>query len=158
ESALNIQSPTDHLGIVFFDHEFKWLKEIVGSSDIDGLKVFSALDLAKEKNAINGVSPRGSTSIGGGLQLAAGVLAPAVSEPNRKVVLLMTDGLQNTNPLVQVTGTQVQTTNGGSPVSLPNQPPIQVSTVTVGTDVTIPATIMQDIANASNGLYFNTQT
>ena len=156
-SLPGIQIPADSLGVVFFDNAFDWLKTLQPTSQIDGMKGFSTLTLATEKTAINGVNPRGSTSIGGGMLLGAGVLAPQAVEPNRKVILLMTDGLQNTNPLVQVSGSQVQTTNGGAPASLPNQPPIQVYTVSVGSGTGIDPTLLQNVATASNGLYLNSE-
>ena len=112
-----IQGPVDRLGVIFFDDAFSWLKTLQPSSALDGIKDFSTLNLITEKNAIKAVTPNGWTSIGGGLKLAAPALAPALSEPNRKVILLMTDGQQNTDPLAQVSGSQVQTTLLGVPTS-----------------------------------------
>lgn len=153
-----VQGPVDRLGVVYFDHGIKWLKELQASSGIDGLKEFGGLNLATEKTAINAVNPSGATSIGGGLLKGAQALAPAPSEPNRKIVLLMSDGQQNTDPLAQVTGSQVQTTTGGgAPVALPNQPPVQIYGVTVGTGVAVDATINQQASIASNGFYLNTE-
>ncbi len=152
-----IQAPVDRLGVVFFDDNFSWLKTLRPASAIDGLKDFSTLNLANEKTEIKAVGPNGSTSIGGGLLLAAPSLAPLPSEPNRKVVLLMTDGYQNTAPLVQVTGPQVQTTSGGPAASLPNQPPTQIYGVTVGAGVAVDPTINQQVSAASNGFYLNTE-
>jgi hypothetical protein len=154
-----IQGPTDRLGVVFFDHNVNWLKALQGSSQIDGLKEFSTLNLAIEKAAIKAVNPSGATSIGGGMVLGAGALAPALSEPNRKIILLMSDGQQNTLPLAQVNlaGTQVETTNGGPATPLPNQPPIQIYGVTVGKGVAVDPTINQAVSTASNGFYLNTE-
>jgi hypothetical protein len=152
-----IQGPVDHLGVVFFDDAFSWLKTLRPASAIDGIKDFSTLDLVNEKTQIKAVGPNGATSIGGGLKLAAPALAPSISEPNRKVILLMTDGMQNTDPLVQVAGSQVQTTIGGTVTNLANQPPIQIYGVTVGTGVAVDATVNQAVATASNGFYLNTE-
>lgn len=154
-----IQAPTDRLGVVFFDDNFNWLETLRPLSSIDGLKDFSTLNLATEKTQIKAVGPSGWTSIGGGLNLAAPALAPAASEPNRKVILLMTDGYQNTQPLVGVNGSQVQLDSGCGtpPCALANQPPIQIYGVTVGTGVAVDPTVNQQVASASGGFYFNTE-
>lgn len=158
-----VEGPTDRLGVVFFDDAFSWLKTLEPGSAIDGLKNLSTLDLTTEKTQIKAVAPRGSTSIGGGLLLAAPALVPLASEPNRKVILLMTDGMQNTDPLVQTTASQIQTTSTvppcpvATPCPLPNQPPIQVFGVTVGSGVAVDPTVNQAVANASNGFYLNTE-
>jgi hypothetical protein len=169
EALLLIESPTDRLGVVFFDNQSNWLKDLIATSAIDGIKEFATLNLANEKTAINGVVPGGSTSIGRGLQTAAGVLTPAASEPNRKVVLLMSDGKQNTPAWAWANSSQVFA--GPSSVScppppappaaactpLPNQPPIQIYSVTVGTGAAVDPTINQAIATASNGDYLNSE-
>lgn len=168
-----IQAPVDRLGVVFFDDTIRWLKELVPASALDtsGLKDFGSLSVLggavpcegagsnpnQEKCYISQVGPNGWTSIGGGLVAAAPKLAPAASEPNRKVILLMTDGMQNTDPLAQVVGSQVQTTIGGSPTELPNQAKIQIYGVTVGTATAVDPTINQALANATGGFYLNTE-
>lgn len=154
-----IQAPTDRLGVVFFDDAFNWLQTLRPASQINGLVDISTLTLANEKTEIKAVTPNGWTSIGGGLNLAAPALAPAVSEPNRKVILLMTDGYQNTQPLVSVAGTQVQLDSGcvTPPCALANQPPTQIYGVTVGTGVAVDPTVNQQVADASDGFYFNTE-
>jgi hypothetical protein len=47
---------------------------------------------------IGGLNPGGATSIGGGLSAATGALAPG---SNQRAILLMTDGLQNTPPMIE---------------------------------------------------------
>jgi hypothetical protein len=156
-SAPPIQGPTDRIGVVFFDHNIGWLQSLRPMSQISGLTNIATLNLSNEITELKAVTPGGLTSIGGGLLLAAPALAPAGSEPNRKVTLLMTDGYQNRNPLVQVSGPQVQTTNGGAPSPLPNQPPIQIYGVTVGTGAAVDPVINQNVSIASNGFYLNTE-
>src|SRR5262249_51339084 len=131
------QSPPDRLGIVFFDHEFKWLKEIVMASFIDDLKDFAMINLMGETDPATGnvamVPPRGSTSIGGGLLKAANAFTPLLGNGNRKVILLMTDGKQNTNPMVRAdplpTPTRVQTNDGSGWVDLPNLDALRLYTL-----------------------------
>jgi len=52
---------------------------------------------------VGGLAPGGSTTIGGGLQAALGQL---VSGANERVILLLTDGLQNTPPMISAVEVQ----------------------------------------------------
>jgi len=181
ESDSGVESPKDSLGIIFFDHESNWIKDALAqipnsppTSMMDGLNDFATLNLNQEETAINAVPPRGSTAIGKGLLQAAPVLAPAASETNRKLILLMSDGMQNTPEWVWAWQNVSQVYAGQSsntcpaPVPnqppntncppLPNQPPIQIYGVTVGTDSFVDPTVSQNVSNASNGFYLNTET
>jgi len=79
-----------------------------------------------------------------------------VSEPTARC-LAHDRRITKHDPLVQVSGTQVQTTNGGPATPLPNQPPIQIYTVSVGTSMGIDPVILQSIATAANGYYLNSE-
>jgi hypothetical protein len=156
ETTNLIQSPIDNVGVMFFDHEAKWLSEAADAanpSQIDSLKLFTSLNLTNEKNSINSVLPAGSTSIGDGLAEAAGALPDPTGSPSRQIILLMSDGMQNTDPLAQVTGSQVETEAGGVVTPLPHQP--RIYSVTVGTGTAVDPTINQAVATASGGFYLN---
>lgn len=157
ETALQIQSPVDKAGVVFFDHDAQWLQTLVPASQIDGVKPFTSLVIANEKTNISSVAPAGATSIGDGLALAAAALPGPAGTPSRQAILLMSDGIQNSSLFAQVTGPQVQTTvtSGGAATSLANQPPIKIYSVTVGTGTAVDPTINQAVATASGGFYLN---
>jgi hypothetical protein len=157
-----IVSPQDRVGVVFFDHEVAWLKDVQPPlqppSSIDGLKVFDGAVKSDILMNVPLVNPRGATSIGGGIKKAADAFSSFINDGNREVILLMTDGMQNTDPMAQVVGTQVQTTVGGAASNLANQPPLQIYTVTVGTGTAIDPTINQSLATATGAFTMNTET
>jgi hypothetical protein len=122
------------------------------------------------KNTINNIPVGGSTSIGAGLHEADPKFAGAT---NRKVVLLMTDGQQNTDPKVEVTNLAtrsaglycdnstdplctIPTCISGNSCPLSNNP--QIYTVTLGPSTGVPQAIQQEIDNASLGFYLHTDT
>jgi Outer membrane protein beta-barrel domain/von Willebrand factor type A domain len=157
-------SPADAVGVVYFDSNASWLSELNApvvagvSSVIDGLKTYDAAISTDVTTNVPLVGANTATSIGGGLLKAANAFTGRPPD-NRKVILLMTDGFQNTDPLAQVMGSNIQTTvGGGAGANLPNQPPTQIYTVGVGTDTAVNPIILQAIANASGGFYMNTQT
>jgi hypothetical protein len=151
-----IVSPNDNVGVVYFDDQVGWLHDYVTASTVDGIKLFTTVSDDIITNAPM-VGPRGSTSIGGGIKKAADTLTPFVipNDGNRKVILLMTDGMQNTDPMAQVVNGKVQTTLGGVPTDLPNQP--QIYTVTVGSGTAIDPTINQSLAQATGAFMINTE-
>jgi hypothetical protein len=195
EQLLSIASPNDTLDVVFFDDQKYSLKTLVLGSQLDnsGTKPVAKLDLGadptthnptpcattpnQEKCFINQVLPNGSTSIGKGLLQAASELHPS-GQPNRQVVLLMTDGLQNTPEWVWAWAGGSQVYAGPSSPSCPpppmppappgppnpacpalsNQPPIQISGVTVGPGAFVDPAVNQNVANASHGLYLNVES
>ncbi len=154
-----IQAPTDRLGVVFFDQSANWLSTLEPGSSISGLTDLAALTLDDEKTNIKAVTPGGWTSIGAGLLEAANALTPAASEPNRKVILVMSDGKENRPPTVAVSGTEVQVTDGVAPdpEPLPNEGDIQIFGVTVGTGLAVDPVINESLAAATNGFYLNTE-
>lgn len=157
----SVISPADKVGMVYFDNNIFALHQLVAASSTNDT-LLHLFDSVKADFIANdpSVTPGGSTSIGGGLLTAANSFsaAPAAGDGNRNVILLMSDGMQNTNPMAQVSGSQVQTTNGGPPANLPNQPPLQIYSVTVGTGLAVDPTINQNLATAANGFYVNTET
>lgn len=155
-------SPADNIGVVYFDSEAKWLSELNApvvpgvSSTINGLKPYDPANADVVAN-VPLVGANSATSIGGGLLKAATAFTGRPPD-NRKVILLMTDGWQNTDPMAQVAGSNVQTTGTGGTGNLPNQPPLQIYTLAVGTDAAVNPVILQQIAGASGGFYMNSQT
>ncbi|WP_457353960.1 outer membrane beta-barrel protein [Roseateles sp. P5_D6] len=154
EAAQFIQAPTDRLGVVYFDNEIKWLSELAAGSGTGlGLSDFGPLPAGPLKTAIVSVNPNGSTSIGGGIKKAAEALPSLAGDPNRKVILLMSDGVHNTAPNPSFAATQVQVDG----VNLANQPPLKIYSVTVGTGVAVDPTINQGLATTTGGFYLNTE-
>jgi len=122
------------------------------------------------KSAINGISVGGATSIGSGLHAADGMFT---STGHRKVVLLMTDGQQNTDPMVEVNptpGIYCETasncaglpTSGGCNYTSTNPCPLtsgaSIYTVTLGPSTGLPQAVQQAVSNASLGFYLHTDT
>jgi hypothetical protein len=113
--------------------------------------------------------PTLSTSIGAGILTANNAtngLRSVLNDGSRHVILLMSDGLQNTDPIVAASGAQVLTScpsnsaacsgfgvAAGS-TALANTP--QIYTVTLGPSTGV-AMVNQGIATASHGFYLNTE-
>ncbi|HYY93242.1 MAG TPA: vWA domain-containing protein, partial [Pyrinomonadaceae bacterium] len=106
-----IATPTDRVGVVFFDssNPALWLQSVPGvpagtttpgmnqmANDAETMAVTS--DISTRTNA---VTTGGSTSIGSGFRLGDGALAPLLGNGNRKVFVLMTDGMENTAPFTR---------------------------------------------------------
>jgi len=86
---------------------------------------------------VGSLAPAGSTSIGGGLAAAVGQLVPAGSNP--RAILLMTDGLQNTPPMIA----DVQGALAG----------IDVHAIGFGTEADLDGVLLSRLTQAHNGLY-----
>ena len=159
----SIVSPIDRVGVAFFDSSVpaKWLKQLdATSTTVNGMNdVTNAIaDDISLKTA--GITTGGATSIGSGLFLTDGVLTPLASNGNRKVFLVMSDGMENTDRRTRVNpmdSTDVQTTQGAVATSLVNQPPAQIYALTIGSPGAINPTINQAIADASQGFYLNSE-
>lgn len=128
--------------------------------------------------------PRGFTSIGGGLLKANSV---SLTSAPRHAILLMTDGIENTDPRVEIDSNQVAiycqnvmssvqgctssaaTTKTGCPALVngvrqctsqcPCPFPFQgpIYAVTVGAGTAVQGALIQAIAHASGGFYVNTE-
>jgi hypothetical protein len=159
----NIQATTDRVGVVFFDSDPpKWLKQLVpASSTAVGMDTMSDAIADDISLRTQSVVTGSATSIGSGLLLAANALAPCTNVANRKVIVVMSDGMENsdphTNTVPMVNPNQVQTVNGTNATNLPCQPPTQIYALTVGSTGTINPTINQALANASGGFYLNSE-
>ena len=96
-----------------------------------------------------------------GCELADAAFGPP-DPTRRRVVLLMSNGQQNTAPFVGVTPGlphRVFTHPSGTTTGpdLPNQDSYQIYTVTVGTGAAVSAQINEDIASATQGFYVNSE-
>jgi hypothetical protein len=156
--------PGDHLGIVFFDHNARWhnnLGVLAWNAFEPGPQSFASFAPTVTTANLDNIIPMGATTIGGGLLEAATHVAEG---DQRRVVLLMTDGMQNRNPLVRVDDpvnpTRVLThprDNPSDTTELPEQNTFQIYSVTVGPSTTVAAAINQDVARATGGFYINTE-
>jgi Mg-chelatase subunit ChlD len=163
--------PNDQLGIVFFDSDAHWVSDPAlsgGAWDTWtlGLNAFNEAKRASVVTNIDQVMPGGATSIGDGLLEASAQLFAGANASNghRKVILLMSNGMENTDQRVRVnnptTPTEVQTYLTATPAvttPLPNQGNLQIYAVTVGTSTAVSADINEDMATATNGFYINTE-
>jgi hypothetical protein len=156
ETAGLITSPADHVGIVFFDHGTSWVTGAPGARMVD----FNSGSVGALKTSVSAVALGGSTSIGNGLEAATAVDAlPDVGGATRRVVLLMTDGAQNTKRFAFASGSLIKTSddsgNAAAVTTLPKQP-FQLYAVTVGNEFGPDAPINQALATATGGYILNT--
>lgn len=146
-------APTDRIGIVLFDSNAGWWSAIPS-----GLNTFSAVS-GTILGSVNTITDGGSTSIGDGLLLADGALS-TVDSTRRRVLLLMSNGKQNTSEMAAVMGSQVLThpkSNPSSTTPLANQSNYQIYSVTVGTSTAVDPVINQNLATATGGFYVNSE-
>lgn len=170
---------SDRLGFIFFNQDAAaWPS---GTLDPDILRGFvdSGAETSQYDPTVaatiagdSTLDPAGLTSIGDGLQLADSILGGA-SPTARKVILLMSDGMQNTTELVAVTGASdpcgegvVYTHPSGNSTCQPaagdtgvldNQDGYQIYSVTIGPSTVMQAEINQTIASATGGSYLNAE-
>jgi len=163
--ATEASPPADRIGLVFFDTAVLWASQM-GIAAWNGFtQGVDALDTVRDAivNNMSQVQTANMTAMGGGL-VAADSKFGAGSGSNRKVVLLMSNGMQNQNPMVgvnsPVTPTQVNTFNSATPnatTPLPNQANYQLYSVTVGTSTAVSAAINMNLAKARGGFYVNSE-
>ncbi|MDX6529950.1 MAG: hypothetical protein QOH41_2240 [Blastocatellia bacterium] len=148
--------PNDQVGVALFQSDADWWS-VTGT----GLSLFmTSGPLFTDANLVT-ITPGTSTSIGDGVFLADGVLNTA--DPlRRRVILVMSDGYQNTDRMLGINAAnRVVTYNPATPAvttELPNQSKYQIYSVTVGTDSAVSPTINQNIATKTGGFYINTET
>lgn len=145
----------DQIGVSLFDGNANWWS-VLGS----GLHDF-ATEEGNILTNVGSIAAGGSTSIGDGLLQADGVLN-TVDTMRRRVILLMSDGLQNTDQMVGVNAaeTEVFTYPNANPANqtlVPNQANYQIYTVTVGPSAGVNAEVKFGLANATGGFYINSE-
>src|SRR5262249_37364890 len=111
-----VNAPTERLGLVFFDSISRWASQLgIGAWNglTQGLDTFNTNLKDTIANNVDMVPAGGSTAMGQGLLAADGIFT--TNTGNRKVVLLMSDGIQNVDPMIgvnsPVTPTQLNTYN-----------------------------------------------
>ncbi|HYN82291.1 MAG TPA: choice-of-anchor D domain-containing protein [Gemmatimonadaceae bacterium] len=123
----------DRLGTVEFDDVVTPLTPI---ANVD------ATQKASVKTTIDGLFPRGGTSIGGGLQ--AGLAQLTGSTTTRQVLMVFTDGVENVIPMIATVKPAIPATT-------------EVYSVGFGDPSQISAAALTDLAISSGGRYFNPQ-
>src|SRR5262249_15177864 len=160
-----VNAPTERLGLVFFDSISRWASQLgIGAWNglTQGLDTFNTNLKDTIANNVDMVPAGGSTAMGQGLLAADGIFT--TNTGNRKVVLLMSDGIQNVDPMIgvnsPVTPTQLNTYNKATPnntTPVPNQTNYQTYAVTVGTSTAVSADINMNVAKARGGFYINSE-
>jgi Mg-chelatase subunit ChlD len=152
-------APNDRLGLVFFDTAAKWASQVgvaAWSGLSQGLDTFNTNLRNLIFNNVTQVPASGATAMGQGLLKADNVFT--TNTGNRKVVLLMSDGIQNVDPMIGVdsfvTPTKLNTYNQATPNNttlVPHQANYQTYAVTIGTSSAVSAAINMAVARARNG-------
>jgi hypothetical protein len=88
---------------------------------------------------VGGLTPNGLTSIGGGLQTANGQFPPPGPGVNQKTILLLTDGLENTPPMIADVNPSL---NG-----------VDLSVIGFGTESSLDGILLDRLAQQHGGLY-----
>jgi hypothetical protein len=127
----------DKLGIVQFDHPT--------SDYVTHLSAITASSKMAMKNSVNALVASGWTSIGKGLELAFTELTdPAVSTAGYRVLLLLSDGMENRAPFVDPA-------NGTPVITIPSQPTIKIFTVGFGLAENMNTSLLSNLAFNSVG-------
>lgn len=170
----------DQIGIVFFNQNAPsaWTGLANDLNEFDSNRCNIAYSNAascgaasSEPDPIDAVNAGGSTSIGDGLLLADSILAGGASE--RKVMLLMSDGMQNTEALVAVNPADVpgvpECTEGviythpyndatcDAARVLEHQGDYKIYTATIGPSTVVEPQTNEMLANATGGYYINAE-
>jgi hypothetical protein len=88
---------------------------------------------------VGGITPGGTTTIGGGLQLAQTQFPPPGPATNTPAILLLTDGLQNTLPMIA----DVEASLGGT----------KLSVLGFGTEASLDGALLTRLARDHRGIY-----
>jgi len=126
---LLIEGQGDRLGSVEFDNQYSVLTQI---ADV------TASQKSTVKNGIDTLYPRGMTSIGGGLQTGLSQLSVATTP--RKILMVFTDGMENTPPWI---------------ANIPIPSGTEVYSVGLGDPAYISTAALSQLAINSNGRFFN---
>ncbi|HMO46504.1 MAG TPA: VWA domain-containing protein [Rubrivivax sp.] len=103
------------------------------------------------RNAIDALGPRGATSIGGGMEQARAAFAAATAGTGRKVMVVVTDGMENTAPFVK----------GGAPtdphIDLNQYAGITIYTVALGLGSEVDLGVLASLASTFRGSFYLTE-
>lgn len=161
EAINGLTVPNDRVGVVIFDNNADSLSGIS-----PGLNLFNEALPATINTQLSSVTPSGSTSIGDGLILGGNSLGGAAGNV-RRLMLLMSDGKQNTDQRLSVIGDEI-VTHGGTTACpsgssspgcdlVPNFGNFSVCSVTVGTSSAVEPAINQALAEAGDCFYLNSE-
>ena len=135
----------DRLGVVDFDHLVTTDMLLTPVTDTPPSSRTTA------KTAINQLVPRGATSIGGGIEAARTAFAAGGGGTARKVLVLVTDGIENQPPFVK----------GGTPadprVDLTLYTGITMYTVGLGLGVHVDLGVLTSLATTFRGAFYLTE-
>lgn len=110
-----------------------------GLADVNSANKTTLIGPPLAGSKIGLLHPDGSTTIGGGLKTATMQLVPPGTNP--RSILLMTDGLQNTPPMIEAP--DVQGVLGG----------IDINAIGFGTEASLDGALLTELSEAHNGLY-----
>jgi len=149
-----VDVPGDKIALVSFD-------DVIETPFGANLQSFDPVGNTISGGVTAQVTARNLTSIGGGMKQADSFLTSAASTSTRRVMLVMSDGMQNTAPNVGLNpaGTQVQLTGSGPTITLPSLPskPYQIYNLTVGPSAAVEPAIKNQMSNLTGGAYLNTE-
>jgi cytochrome c biogenesis protein CcmG/thiol:disulfide interchange protein DsbE len=150
---------SDRMGLVWFTDDVSEYTNSIGQKLLPILSNWSDL-----KNQIDAQGTGICTAMGAGLQKAFDTLS---SSTQKRFTILLTDGMQNIEPkLTQVSSHYEIIDSGGwlcgGHSSIPPHPGVDITSYnttihTIGVGITATyASLLQDIANATNGFYLGT--
>lgn len=163
----------DRIGVVLFDGNAAWWPVLPECEDAgDPTDCLHDLDAVADDiiNNVDSIPASGSTSIGDGvaLALAAHDPASAVAGGPRKVILLLSDGMQNTSECIAADddgmppdGVFTHPCNDASPQArdyLAHEDAYQIYSVTLGPSAVVDASINMRLAGATGGFYASTES
>ncbi len=151
----------DKIGVVQFDSTASWWKPT--GSFVDGLNTYSPTISAGVSSNVNSIIPGSATALGSGVHLADSVLG-LTSPDRRRLILLMSDGMQNTDKIIGLDGSGKPVTYAptmpATKTVLPNwnASAFPMYGVTVGTSAAISSQVFQDLTTATGGFNLNSET
>ena len=149
----------DKIGVAQFDSTASWWKPTVAFGD--GLNVYPTVSADVTGNVAS-ITPGTMTALGSGVLLGDSVLG-LTSPDRRRLILLMSDGMQNWDKMIGLDAagkpaTYAPATPGVKTV-LPNwnASAFPIYGVTVGTSTAISSQVFQDLTTATGGFYLNSE-
>ncbi len=141
----------DRVGIVLFDSIAREPNTVLTWMP-NGMQPFDSTWGTLQANEAGFSLPAGgATTIGGALLAAKAMLPPSEA---RRVILLMTDGIQTATPWVATTGGDSVLIDGAAEFTPTDD--IRIDAVTIGDGVTIDAEVPELLASRTGGMYLNT--
>jgi hypothetical protein len=152
--------PGDSVSPICYNHQVTVYTE-AGNSYFPAFK--SLATETKVDAFMASLSPSGSTSIGGAVQTA---IQPVLNRSNPVRVLLVTDGLQNTNPMIDASTFVIDNEAGvytpagatsplAPPMDLDNFPGKDIRVYGIGIGYDCDHTLLNNIATATHGEYYS---